>query len=236
MIGAIDLYSATSPCWPVLSCIDYYFYNQPLRRDSCKSSSSSLLGTAGKSFVSRFEKATQPCGSELKYVIVLNDSILPIIEVAQDNTEQSQDKVVEHAITFIDCLNPIRERLALSITQMAELFGVSRKSIYDWYEGIEPRTNTTTRIEILKQALDDIPSEVDLKRLKVVWNIPVSGQSFRAVYNNDKLENGSLLTELKTKLHELSPNLVKKSTLLRKTTAQLGEAQLTEFDRHADFS
>lgn len=130
------------------------------------------------------------------------------------------------AISHIERLNEIKDRLALSITQMAELFGVTRKSVYDWYDGAEPRFAVLNCMETLIDVLNSM-LEIDLQRLKIVWNIPVSGQSFRSVFNDDKLESNSL----KEKINKLSPRLVKKVSAVPKTTIQLGEAHLAEFDR-----
>jgi DNA-binding transcriptional regulator YiaG len=184
-----------------------------------------------------FEKATLPSPFKQKprRIIYIDDQPLSITRNALP-IEQPKDTIAAQTNISIDRLNLIRERFALSITQMAELFGVTRKSIYDWYEGVEPRAAMTSRMEILIDALGAVPDVVDLQRLKVVWNIPVSGQSFCTVFNNANLDNDSLLKELKIKLRELSPRMVKKTSLPRKTTTQLGEAHLAEFDRHADFS
>lgn len=218
--------------------IEYTQYDQAHIECIIQQSPTSPVGFFGKNFFTRDELETRPSSRKKFNYFVIDDQVLKI-EIQKSNTvrvEQSRQEISSAEITFIDCLNPIRERLSLSITQLAELFDVTRKSIYDWYEGIEPRSATVTRIEILRQALDAIPSEVDLKRLKAVWNIPVSGQSFRAVYHNDKLDSGSLLTELTKKLNELSPSLVKKTSSPRKATDKLGTSHLTDLDKHADFS
>jgi DNA-binding transcriptional regulator YiaG len=200
-----------------------------------ESYSSSSIGL-GEYFL-EFEKATlsSPFKQKPRLIIYIDDQPLSITKNALP-IEQPKDKIAAQTNISIDRLNLIRECFALSITQMAELFGVTRKSIYDWYEGVEPRPAMRSRMEILVDALGAVPAAVDLQRLKVVWNIPVSGQSFCAVFNNDNLDNDSLLTELKTKLHELSSRMVKKTNLPRKATTQLGEAHLAEFDRRADFS
>lgn len=225
---------ATSP-----SGVDAFTYYEEMQEVVASQISSSSAPGAGKSFIPFPKKATNPSIPAQWYAIVLDDHQQLLIELpTQDTkkTEQTASKVAEQSITFIECLNPIRERLSLSITQLAELFAVTRKSIYDWYDGVEPRSSVTNRLEILIEALKRIPDDVDLKRLKVVWNIPIGGKSFLSVYNNVNLENASLLTELTTKLHELSPRLVKKTGSRVKTTTQLGESHLAEFDRRADFS
>lgn len=198
--------------------------------------SSSSIGI-GKQFLPKLIDDTKLGGEQKLYAILLDDDQLSI-EISNEERTTSPDKSIHdtsgEAVTFIDRLNPIREQLALSITQLAELLGVTRKSIYDWYEGSEPRSNTVTRMEILGEALQSVSNDVDLTRLKVVWNIPIAGDSFREVYNNADLND--LLEELTSKLHELKPNMIKKTTPIKKQMAQAGKALLAELDKHADFS
>lgn len=184
------------------------------------------------------ESATQFLGRAKYHIIILDDApvAIELQDVHIQKSEKQQGVDAEKSITFIERLTPIREQLGLSITQLAELFGVTRKSIYDWYEGIEPRSNTVTRLEILTKALQDVPDGVDLKRLKVVWNIPVSGRSFREIYNDTDLEDGILLERLSATLKDLIPNMVKQNRLPRKPAAQVGKARLSELDKYVDFS
>jgi len=168
-------------------------------------SSSSI--SVGNNFLPKLKNETQPWEEQKIYVLFLDDDQLSIEfsnegEIA--SLVQPKEDVQEETITFVDRLNPMRKQLALSITQMSELLGVTRKSIYDWYDGIEPRSNTMTRLEILTKALQSVSADVDLTRLKVVWNIPVSGESFREVYSNSELNDGGLLEGLIAKLNDLS--------------------------------
>lgn len=133
-------------------------------------------------------------------------------------------------IIISERLDLIKDRLALSITQLAELFGVTRKTVYDWYDGTEPRRNAINRIESLIEVLNRY-SELDLARLKTVWSIPVSGKSFRAVLNDEHLDSGNIQNALAEKLDELSARMVVTTSTMQKITAQLGDAQLAEFDR-----
>ena len=147
--------------------------------------------------------------------------------------------LVTQPAALTDRLNEIKGRLDLTITQMAELFGVTRKSVYDWYEGVEPRQIKTSRMEtlidvLIKASKDSI--ELDLKRLKIVWNIPIDGLSFREVFNDDKLDSTSLKSALFATLHELSPRMVKSTSSVHKTFAQIGSSHLIDIDRSADFS
>lgn len=171
--------------------------------------------------------------------ILVNDNPLQF-KIEQKNEELHEKTAIETDITkttisHADRLDEIKSRLGLSITQLAELFGVTRKSIYDWYDGsVKPNTSNINKIEAVIESLDSLAvrnGAVDLQRLKVVWHIPINGQSFCSILNDDKLE----IEKLVTKLHELSPRMEKKASTLKKTTIQLGDAHLAEFSRETDF-
>lgn len=133
-------------------------------------------------------------------------------------------------------LDLIQSKLGLSITQVSELFGVTRKAIYDWYDGAEPRRNIQNKIETLIDLLGEMPESIDIGKLKAVWKIPVSGKSFLTAFNEDNADLLSYRTTLKEKLDELSPKLVSTSISEIKTNPQLGKAHLAEFDRRTDFT
>lgn len=173
--------------------------------------------------------------------ILVDDSFLQVN--IEKKTEEFQEKTaIETDITAIsqaDSLDEIKSRLGLSITQLAELFGVTRKSIYDWYDGsVKPNSSNINKIEAVIESLNSLSKSndsVDLQRLKVVWHITIDGQSFCSILNDDKLGISSLNEKLVTKLNELSPRMAKKTSTLRKTTIQLGDAHLAEFSRETDF-
>lgn len=214
-----------------------YLLQQPGLNDV--SVNSSTIGI-GKHFYSRVKNdATQPWTEDRIHVIYLDEDKLTIeiLDRANQLSELAKDDVAKKAVTFVDRLGPIKEILGLSVTQLSDLFGVTRKTVYDWFDGIEPRQNNEMRLEILAQALDSYSDDADLKRLKVVWNIPVSGRSFREIYNDDNaLADGTLLDKLAAKLYELSPKLVKKIPSVHKKTAVLSKSHLIELDKDADFS
>lgn len=169
--------------------------------------------------------------------IFVNDSLLQF-NIEQKNEELHEKTTVgidSTTVSHADRLDEIKNRLGLSITQLAELFGVTRKSIYDWYDGsVKPNSSNINKIEAVIESLDSLAvrnGAVDLQRLKVVWHIPINGQSFCSILNDDKLE----IEKLVTKLHELSPRMEKKASTLKKTTIQLGDAHLAEFSRETDF-
>lgn len=200
-------------------------------------SSSSSVATQLAQLVTPTYKATTTQLSSLApkgAIILIDNQPFVFVQKTAPHTDE-RSRVIAQTVILSVRLDQIKDRLGLSITQMAELFGVTRKSVYDWYEGAEPRNQTTTRIETLIDVLDTMPETIDLRRLKTVWNIAVSGQSFRAVFNDDNLDATSLRTDLKAKLNELSPRMVATTNPVHKKATPLGESHLSDIDRLADF-
>jgi hypothetical protein len=204
-----------------------------------EASSSAPSVDIGKLFdFSKNENATKPPGQKKTCVLVLVDGMPLIIAPAAEtasHTKLTQENSNIPPVTFAESLDLIKDRLALSITQMSELFGVTRKAVYDWYEGAEPRAAMINRIETLIDIINTARPDIDLQRLKAVWNIPVSGRSFIMVFGDDSISIDTLRTTLVEKLDDLSPRMVKKTNSTQKTTSQFGESRLAEFDRRADF-
>ena len=175
---------------------------------------------------------TQPSQNLKKIIILIDGKPLLISEESSKNSTFNTTAIQNGS--FKEQLDEIKTGLTLSITQLAELFGVTRKTVYDWYEGTTPRHGITSRMNILVDVLKSMPSEVDLPRLKTVWNIPVSGKSFRSIFNDEILDELSFRTTIDKKLYELSPRLAKKTGSQRKTSVQLGKAHLAEFDKYTD--
>lgn len=137
------------------------------------------------------------------------------------------------AILFSDRLTTVQNKLSLSITQVAELFSVTRKSVYDWFDDKStPRPATATRAEILLDIIKESPIETDLSRLKTVWNIPVSGRSFLTVWNDESLSSAELKLSAMEKLVELSPRLGQAS--IKNNDMRQGTSHLIDIERSID--
>ena len=160
----------------------------------------------------------------------------PVVVMLSNTQQTVLSKITSSTqpVAITERLDLIKDRLVLSITQLAELFGVTRKTVYDWYEGTEPRRTATSRMEILINVLNGVSPEVDLARLKAVWNIPVSGKSFRTVFGDDNMDAVTLQKALAEKLNELSTRMVATTSSIQKSTSQFGDSQLAEFDRRTD--
>lgn len=193
--------------------------------------SSPCVGLQSKYFL----ESTQP-EKVLGHSMVFVDGQLIRIHLSAPQAFKAQGDIYSHTTTVTDRLNRIKDNLGLSITQIAELFGVTRKSVYDWYEGSEPRANTMSRMDVLIDVISEEQTQkIDLKRLKAVWGIAVSGHSFRAIFNEDNLDTATLRSELVAKLHELSPRMATQTGTVYKSAAKIGDAHLAEFDRGSGF-
>lgn len=181
------------------------------------------------------DTATQSSSASHGVVLYVDDQRI-VVEPETASQEAGDTAVTAQPVLLRDRLDEIKNRFSLSITQMAELFGVTRKAVYDWYEGAEPRSLTTSRIEVLLDVAEQLPNGVDLRRLKTVWNIPVSGRSFRSVFCDDSLDTENLRSALLAKLHELLPRMAATTSPAHKASVVLGEGHLSEFDRRADIT
>lgn len=135
-------------------------------------------------------------------------------------------------ISFKVQLETVQEKLGLSITQISQLFGVTRKSVYDWLDGAEPRINIANRMESISSIIDNNSSRYNLKRLKGVWLTAVSGRSFIDILADDSLDEATRLTIASAKLEELAPRLGQENAKTGKT--YLGNAHTSDIDRVAD--
>ncbi|MGE8100334.1 helix-turn-helix domain-containing protein [Pseudomonas fluorescens] len=144
--------------------------------------------------------------------------------------KKEKNKDNTNVILFADQLEAVQEKMKLSITQVAELFGVTRKTVYDWYEGkTTPRSAASNRLEILSEITNSKPKNFDIGRLKTVWNVPISGKSFLSVIQDENLNPVELREEASKKLAELGPRLA--PTAANGTAIYLGDAHTSDVDR-----
>lgn len=131
----------------------------------------------------------------------------------------------------------IKSKFALSVIQVAELFNVTRKAVYDWYDGAEPKSATAARINIVKGLDRELfPPDTDLAQLKLFWKIPVSGTSFLSLLSNDLLGDAELRVALIDKINELSPRMGTKNASAIRLSKGLPASQLADIERAGDFS
>lgn len=130
----------------------------------------------------------------------------PIL-LSSANESESLSEVDVEKLGFAAQLDEIKGFLGLTVTQLAELFRVTRKTVYDWYDGADPRLGMGARIETLNHLLHSSSFPGDLKRLKHVWNLPINGGSFIDMVNSN-IDHYDLKAALEGKLDELAPRMV----------------------------
>lgn len=139
-------------------------------------------------------------------------------------------KDTSNIVAFAEQLEAVQAKMKLSITQVAELFGVTRKTVYDWYDGkTTPRSTASNRLEVLSEIINSKSKNLDIGRLKTVWNLPISGKSFLSIINDETLNPVELRTEAAKKLSELGPRLA--PVAANGTALYLGEAHTSDVDR-----
>lgn len=153
-----------------------------------------------------------------------------VISVPPPASFEEQIARTQSAVKSID---RIKIDLGLSITQLAEVFGVTRKTVYDWYDGAAPRAAVISRTHLLQSVIAAAPSHFDMTRLKLAWKMDGEGRSFLAILNDDGLNEATTKAALVEKLNELSSRLVSASTQKVRSTMGLGDAHLSHIDRHA---
>jgi hypothetical protein len=130
-------------------------------------------------------------------------------------------------------LEQVKEMLSLTITQTAELYGVTRKAVYDWYEGSVPRQAIVDRTDVLLDVLGSIPKNIELTRLKSVWNVPISGSSFRQVFDLNASDSLAYRSALEKKLTQLSTRLIAAKALSKGANTVRPSNTVADFDRYA---
>jgi len=179
-----------------------------------------------------FRNGTQLIGTtSANQNILIVDGVIFGYDINKSEHSNLKSAVTSNQISAAEQLDEIKNSLGLSVTQMAELFGVTRKTIYDWFEGVEPRANAMNRIDVMLDVLHETSQDVDIRKLRTVWSFIVSERSFLATFNDYNIDATTLRVALAEKLHELYPRLVKSSAAPSLSTTKIGNAHLAEFER-----
>lgn len=108
---------------------------------------------------------------------------------------------------WVEDLAWIRHSAEVTVSRLAEIFGVTRKAFYGWTEGAEPRKGgSLARISALREILSILPSDLHRTVLFNVADEPVGedGLSLRFTIQRP-VEDESYRERLNGKLAELSP-------------------------------
>ncbi|WP_213780104.1 hypothetical protein [Caballeronia sp. dw_276] len=159
---------------------------------------------------------------------------VPFLVTPQTFSPPQSTETASAEWTVPEQLDAIKSRLDISVTQLAELFSVTRKTVYDWYEGQSPRNaKKGDKIRVLAELLNN-SGEADLKRLKAVWNIALPGGSFLSTLQSDTLVGSDLTDALAAKLNGLSVEMAAMANPVRRTGVFIGNSNLADIDRRSD--
>ncbi|NYF21944.1 hypothetical protein HDC36_003420 [Xanthomonas sp. JAI131] len=105
-------------------------------------------------------------------------------------------------------LDWIRERSEVTVSRLAELFGVTRKAFYGWVEGANPRKGgSQVRIAALRAVLATLPSDLHRTAFFGLVDVNFTGDaSFREVFQGP-VDDASYQDRLNAKLAEINPEI-----------------------------
>ena len=208
-------------------CIEYVY------DDFCENKQHALANYQSEYIPLQKQLLTLPYGvQQIKAQLEVDNRVLLILDSTSTKKHYADVEVAD----ITGKLDEIKTNLSLSVTQLADFIGVTRKTIYDWHDGVAPRASNYSRIETIISVIESFSQKVDLKKLKNVWNIPFNGKSFRDIYKDEKLSYQELYSELTEKLHEISPRLVKKTNRWDKEDRTFNREKLSRIGKHADFT
>ncbi|MGO4309141.1 hypothetical protein AB4Z35_04570 [Pseudomonas sp. KB_15] len=176
----------------------------PIRRS--RENQASAPSLVAKLFNLLLETASSTAPQMKQGAIFLIDGHPVLISTPREHAAPAVQEKTE-TLSLVDQLNAIKDFLGLTVTQISELFKVTRKTVYDWYDGADPRPNFVARISALYHLVRSRADKLDLKNLKKVWNLPLNGQSFIDLINTPA-DQHQLEVALSEKLDELAPRMI----------------------------
>lgn len=127
----------------------------------------------------------------------------------------------------------LKESLQIGVSGLADLFGVTRKTVYDWLEGIEPkRGRRGEKIASLRKVLEESTLGSKIQFLDQVWDqSSESGTTLFELIQSDDL-TVDLNGELRKVLEELKPALALCEESNKKGTGNdFGRAHIEDLGR-----
>ncbi|NMZ58175.1 hypothetical protein [Pseudomonas nitroreducens] len=162
--------------------------------------------------------------------VLINDVVFETSKIEFKETPIESTSVIASPTTTSEKLSLLQSSFGISITQMSDILGVTRKTIYDWIDGSEPRPASSQKIDILTE-ISERHSNINLSRLKTVWNIPINGKSLRQVLAEDSTDRTGVLEDASAKIAALAPKLGAPS---KPSKAKIRMAHLSDIDRASD--
>lgn len=114
---------------------------------------------------------------------------------------------------FPDNLNWIKDS-GISFSSVANLFGVTRKTLYAWMDGgAVPRGNRAGRVAALRVALESIPARNErLAFMSLVDHLLPNGNTVRSLINRIGATREQLESDVRAARDQLAPELAKATT------------------------
>lgn len=164
-------------------------------------------GTAGGYFLERFD-----------------------LETISSHRGPVQYKVYEKQVASVapstaQLLTTIRDVFALKMSEVAQIFGVSRRAAYDWLDGATPKPETTTRLYTLSKYAEELKA-FGLSNVEHFIHRPVvNGRSLL-----DLLKSGESIEQAILIIKHTSSEETKNRMQLGRRTSETNTAALDGFD------
>lgn len=189
-------------------------YQQYLQRRAEEQSfelTTSMLGRASETLRNLFfpirTTAAAPPSADRFYI---DGTVLAFDPLSKKLTvEAVQPLEVAAPQRFTEDLLWLKDSLGTGVSGLADLFGVTRKTIYDWLEGVEPkRDGRVAKISALRTALEGLALRSRYQLLRQVWNLPIeNGRPLIEILRSGEGDARSLQEEIQGVLRSLEPTL-----------------------------
>jgi len=136
-----------------------------------------------------------------------------------------EKKVVSYAPSTAQLLSTVRDVFALRMSEMAQIFGVSRRAAYDWLEGVTPKPETTARIYTLSKYAEELKAS-GLSNIDHFIHRPViKGRSLL-----DLLKSGENIEQAITIIKRTASEEAKNRKQVGRRTSETNTASVDGFD------
>ncbi len=107
--------------------------------------------------------------------------------------------------SHIENLRRLKESLLLGISGLAELLGVTRKTVYDWFDGAEPkRDGRSAKVAALRTGVEKAISADERATIKRIWDLPLAdGGTLRSILGAGDEDAVQLEAKINSALPEL---------------------------------
>lgn len=132
--------------------------------------------------------------------LVVGASTLKAVSAADDSAPNPP--------SWVQDLGWIKEHADVTVSRLADVFGVTRKAFYGWIDGAEPRKGgSLIRISVLREILAGLPSIAHRSAFfGLIDDISGDGTTFREVFQSS-VDGPGYRDRLNGKLAELAPAL-----------------------------